>query len=74
MPTFVYKCDTCGRVEDRWFASLDERTKYEEYGAKPCKPNPTRRCQGKLHRQASAPSFSIKGFSAENGYSNKGVG
>lgn len=72
MPQWDYKCDTCGRVETRWFATHQEMIDREQ-STTPCKPNPTKKCAGKLVRQASAPAFSVKGYSAENGYSNKGV-
>jgi predicted nucleic acid-binding Zn ribbon protein len=76
MPMFEYKCDTCGRSEDRWFATLAERDTHEAAGLRACKPNasPTnRKCPGKLKRQLSAPNFAVNGYSAANGYSNKGV-
>lgn len=73
---FGYKCNLCGRDEDRWFATLVERDKHEANGDKPCKPGASlvnKKCRGTLHRQLSAPNFAVKGFNAGNGYSNKGV-
>ncbi len=75
MPMFEYRCDACNRTEDRFFATMAERDKYEADGAKPCKPgaNATnRKCAGKLRRQLSAPNFKVNGYCAQNGYQFNG--
>lgn len=75
MPMFEYKCDTCTRTEDRFFATMAERDKFEATGPKPCKPNASlqnRKCAGKLHRQLSAPNFKVNGYNALNGYQFNG--
>ena len=78
MPMFEYKCDTCGRSEDRFFATLAERDAFdnEVLVGRSCKPGASpknRKCTGRMRRQLSAPNFSVQGFNAKNGYANKGV-
>ena len=84
MPMFEYKCDTCERLEERYFATMAEREKFEADGHKPCKPGASlvnHKCLGKMHRQLAAPSFKVNGYCAQNGYqfngkqtvNNKGV-
>ena len=76
MPMFEYKCDTCGRPEDRYFATMEEREKFEADGWKPCKPgaNPVNhKCTGKMHRQLAAPAFKVNGYCAANGYEFNGT-
>ena len=73
---FEYKCDACGRWEDRFFATMAERDKYETEGARPCKPGANlnnRKCMGKLRRQLAAPSFKVNGYCAANGYEFNGT-
>lgn len=79
MPIYEYQCNTCQRVEERFFGSHVEAAKYEAI-PQACKPNPGSRatglgrCTGKLLRKPSAPAFSIGGFNAKNGYSGKTSG
>ena len=69
MPQWTFKCNDCGRLEDRWFATFDEMHAFEQVHHS-CKPNPkTGRCVGKMVRQVSAPAFKIEGYSYANGYS-----
>lgn len=76
MPIYEYQCNTCQRVEERFFGSQVEVQKYEQI-PQPCKPNPGARasgigkCAGRLHRKPSAAAFTVGGFSAKNGYSGK---
>lgn len=57
MPQWDYKCDTCNRVETRFFGTVAEREKFEMGRLIPCKPNPkSGKCAGKLHRQLTEPS------------------
>lgn len=76
MPMFGYACSECGRCEDRFFATLSERDKYEANGPKPCKPGANvknRKCQGTMRRQLSAPNFKVNGYCAQNGYQFNGT-
>jgi len=84
MPMFEYKCDVCGRPEERYFATLAERDKHEAHGPKSCKPGASpinHKCQGRMRRQLSTSNFKVNGYCAQNGYafngsqavSNKGV-
>ena len=76
MPMFEYKCDTCERPEERYFATLAERDKFEEHGAKPCKPGANlinRKCAGTMKRQLSASNFKVNGYCAANGYEFNGT-
>jgi hypothetical protein len=71
MPIYEYQCSTCKRKEERFFGSLAEAQEYEKI-PQSCRPNPKYgKCIGAMLRVPSAPSFSIGGFSAKNGYSGK---
>ncbi len=67
MPIHEYRCDTCGRTEEKWFATHAEVEAREQQPI-PCQPNP-KKCKGRLTRQVSAASFAVRGFNAQNGYS-----
>lgn len=69
MPRWLYKCSQCGYEKDAIFRSLDEANEKSVWCDNPagCTPTvPGGVCR--MIRQASAPSFSIKGYSAANGY------
>lgn len=61
MPAYDFKCPTCGTLREHVFASLAER----DHTAVIC-----RDCCMPMVRQPAAPSFSIHGFTAKNGYSH----
>ena len=70
MPLWTFKCDTCSRVEDRWFTSFDEmREKEQRYSS--CKPS-LKGCRGKMVREVSAAAFTVEGYNANNGYAKEG--
>jgi hypothetical protein len=68
---------SCGRFEDRFFATLTERNTFEAEvpTGRPCKPGASvvnKKCQGRLKRQLSAPNFKVNGYCAKNGYEFNG--
>lgn len=64
MPTWTYKCPNpaCGLSRDASFHTVQQR----DHTVVVC-----RVCCVKMERQPSAPSFTVGGFSAANGYSKE---
>lgn len=58
MPNFDFKCESCGHV----FETMTESGR----GYTNC-----HKCGLTAHKQPSAPSFRVKGYNAENGYTTK---
>lgn len=62
MPIYPFKCERCGNVEDRFYASFEQMVH-----------EPAPRCLNdgsRLERVASASNFSVQGYSARNGYAH----
>ena len=60
MPVWNYQCSRCGDTIELKYRNLEQADE------------DTVRCQkcfGQMERQPSAPSFTIKGYAASNGYS-----
>lgn len=61
MPIFVFRCERCGKTEDRFYKSHKDMCL-----------EPAVRCLvdgSRMERVASAPAFAVQGFNAANGYS-----
>jgi predicted nucleic acid-binding Zn ribbon protein len=61
MPIYLYKCQRCGKSEERFYASF-----------KAMCLEPSVRCiddGARMERVASAPAFTVGGYNAKNGYS-----
>lgn len=63
MPTYDFKCPTCGEVVEIRVSSWHQATAND-----PAPPCPWCKDGTAMVKLASAPSFQIKGFSAANGY------
>lgn len=61
MPRHDYKCPTCGMVKEVATHGLPEYLFFVQCGECPGQPD--------MVRLPAAPSFTIRGFSAKNGYS-----
>jgi putative FmdB family regulatory protein len=63
VPIYPHKCERCGRVEDRLYASFEQL----------CREPAVRclQCGSRMERLVSAPAFSISGYSYKNGYSEE---
>lgn len=61
MPIYVLKCDRCGEEFERLFL----KDIGPVMGQCPCCPD------GILRKRPAAPSFTVHGYSARNGYSTR---
>jgi hypothetical protein len=62
MPRYDFKCEVCGKVEEHSLPLY--------LGPEEIKTLWPRHCNELMDKQWARPSFTIKGFSAQNGYSN----
>lgn len=63
MPLFEFKCQRCGRVEERLYASFKDLCTSQVV-----------RCiadGSRMERTVSSPAFKVEGYSYANGYSEK---
>jgi predicted nucleic acid-binding Zn ribbon protein len=63
MPVYVYKCQRCGKTEDRFYQSFKQMCL-----------EPSVRCiddGSRMERVPSAPAFKVTGFNAANNYGVK---
>jgi predicted nucleic acid-binding Zn ribbon protein len=63
MPIFEFKCERCGKVEQRFYQSFKQMCLEK---AVRCIDDGSR-----MERIASAPAFKVEGFSYANGYGVK---
>lgn len=63
MPIFAFKCQRCGRVEDRFYTSHKQM----------CLESAVRCINdgSRMERLVSAPAFKVEGYSYQNGYSGE---
>jgi predicted nucleic acid-binding Zn ribbon protein len=63
LPIYSLKCERCGKIEDRLYASYKELCL-----------TPAARCPidgSRMERVPSAPAFKVEGFNAANNYGVK---